>query len=255
VLHQLIRFSSIAPLVREVEPGEVLDVGSGTEGIAGWVSERCRVTAVDLEFDQVVALSGPGKRADEMIVADARALPLSDDAFDVTVALDVLEHIEPVDRARVLDELVRVTRTRVIVAGPTGQLALDADMRLAGGLRARGVTPPLWLVEHERNGFPERDEIVARLERHGAVRTFGNESLRWHDWLFRFEFRRPGFHVSRAASRAVATGLRRRGPLVALSRLALRGVRGPDSPPTYRTIAVLDLRSRSAAPAAGRPRP
>ena len=42
---------------------------------------------------------------------------------------------------------------------------------------------------------------------------------------------------------ALVTGLGRNGPAGALSRAALRPVRGPRRPPAYRTIAVLDLTS------------
>jgi SAM-dependent methyltransferase len=241
MLHQLARFSSIAPLIREVEPRDLLDVGSGSEGVAGWLEPGCHVTALDRSFADGGAMRGPQGTADAQVVGDARELPFPDDAFDVVLALDVLEHIAPADRTRALEEFVRAARRRVIVAGPAGHAALATDCRLAAGLRARGMSPPEWLLEHEANGFPEPEEIERRLGSHGAVRLLGNENLRWHEWLFRFEFRRPGFHLSRVAARVLSRGLVSRGLVRALSRLALRVVRGPDRPPSYRTIAVLDL--------------
>ena len=241
MLHQLARFSAIAPLVEEAGPGELLDVGSGSEGVAGWIGPQWRVTAVDESFDYIGAMSGPAGAPRRAVVADARALPFPDRSFDVVLALDVLEHIPPGDRPRTLAELVRTARRRVIVAGPAGAEAHAADMRLAGRLRARGMTPPGWLLEHEANGLPEREELVEALGGARRVRVLGDSNLRWHEWLYRLESRRPGFHLSRAAALAVVRGLASRGPAQIAARLALRLVKGPARGPFYRTIAVVDI--------------
>jgi hypothetical protein len=250
MLHQLARYAAVAPLIDELGGGELLDVGSGSEGVAGWIGPGWAVTAVDRSFDDIGAMPGPRPAETRTVVGDARRLPFADGAFDVVLALDVLEHIEPADRPRVIDELVRTGRRRVIVACPTGKAAFAVDRRLAEGLRGRGMAPPSWLTEHEENGFPEPDELRGPLEGNGRVRMIGNENVRWHEWLFSFEFRRPGFHVSRLVSRALARGLAS-GRLARFpSRIALRAIQGPARPPSYRTIAVLDLGAAPAQPTA-----
>jgi hypothetical protein len=75
----------------------------------------------------------------------------------------------------------------------------------------------------------------------GRIRVLANENVRWHELLFRFEARRPGFHLSRAAARILAAGLGSRGLARTLSRIAVRAAQGPDRPPSYRTIVVVDL--------------
>ena len=246
MLHQLARFSAIAPLIDELGGGEVLDVGSGSEGVAGWIGARWSVTAVDCSFEYIGAMHGPYPGESRKVVGDAGALPFHDRAFDVVLGLDVLEHVDPAHRRRAVGEMVRVARRRVIVACPTGDAALAADRRLAASLSARGMPPPSWLAEHEHNGFPERGELREYLAGRGALRLIDDENIRWHEWLFGLEFRRPGFHASRATARALAAGLGSRGPMRALSRLAVRAIQGPDRPPCYRTIAVLDLPPRAA---------
>ena len=241
MLHQIVRFSSVVPLIEELGPTEVLDVGSGSAGVAGWLRPAWRVTAVDRSFDQAVAPPAPYREGARLVPGDARKLPFEDGAFDVAVALDVLEHIPPADRDRVIAELVRVARRRVIVAGPAGPAAQASDNRLADGLRARGLDPPGWLAEHERHGLPAPGDVTDRLRPHGRLRVSGDENLRWHGWLMRFEARRPGFHASRAAAGLIAAGLAAGGPRGALSRASLRAVRGPGRGPHYRTVAVLDL--------------
>jgi SAM-dependent methyltransferase len=242
MLHQLARFTAIAPLIDELGGGRALDVGSGSEGVASWLRGDWAVTAVDRSFAPIGAMRGP--RADRpvhTVVGDARELPFADGEFDVVLALDVMEHIEPAARGRALSELVRTARRRVIVAGPAGDAALAADAGLAEGLRRRGLTPPGWLTEHEANGFPAPGDLREQLAGHGRLRLLGNENLRWHEWLFRFEFRRPGRWASQRLSRAIAAGLARGGPIGAAARALARAAEGPSRPPHYRTIAVLDL--------------
>lgn len=242
MLHQVARFSTVAPLIEHLgDGGTLLDVGSGSEGVAGWIGPGWTVTAVDRSFENIGALPGPRPARTLKVVGDACNLPFGDREFDVVVALDVLEHVMPKNRRKAIDEMVRVARRRVIVACPTGRAALAADGRLAEGLKTRGVPPPSWLAEHEENGFPDREELRAQLESHGELRLIGNENIRWHEWLFSFEFRRPGSHASRRASRAIVAGLRSSAPASLLSRIALRVARGPNRAPCYRTIAVLDL--------------
>jgi SAM-dependent methyltransferase len=241
MLHQLARFSSVVPLIQEVGPGEVLDVGSGSEGVAGWLGPDWRVTAVDLSFADAGAMAGPHDASSRRVVGDVRDLPFEDDTFDVVLALDVLEHIAPDQRAAAIDQLVRTARRRVVVACPTGAAAFAADGRLAGSLRARGMHPPDWLAEHEAHGFPEQEELRNWLAGRGQLRLLGNENVRWHEFVFRFEARRPGFHLSRTTARLLAAGLGSRGLMRTLSRSAVRALQGPDRPPSYRTIAVLDL--------------
>jgi SAM-dependent methyltransferase len=241
MLHQVARFASVVPLIEAAGPGEVLDVGSGSEGVAGWLGPEWRVTALDRSFAVAGAMRGPSGGAARTVVGDARKLPFADDSFDVVLALDVLEHIRPADRGRALSELVRTARRRLIVACPTGPAALAADRRLAGRLRARGMDPPDWLLEHEANGFPQRDDLLRWLGGRGQIQVIANENIRWHTLLFSFESRRPGFHLSRTVARMLAGGLASRGLARTLSRLGVRAVQGPDRPPRYRTVVVLDL--------------
>jgi hypothetical protein len=241
VLHQVVRFRSIAPLIDELGGGELLDVGSGSQGVAGWIGPGWSVTAVDRSFEDIGAMRGPRDARARTVEGDARELPFGDRSYDAVLALDVLEHIEPEDRGRVLGELVRTARRRVIVAGPCGAAAFRADMRLAAGLRRRGLPRPSWLEEHERNGFPSAGDLRAGLAPFGELRISGGENVRWHGLLFTFEFRRPGAALSRAASRWIAAGLGSGSGAALPARAAARLVEGPRRAPYYRTIAVLDL--------------
>jgi SAM-dependent methyltransferase len=122
----------------------VLDVGTGAADIPLALVEAhgpwrsIHVTAVDSR-DEVLAAARriAPEIADShemtLAVADGRALPFADGAFDVAHASLVLHHLEPPDAARFLAELRRVAHLGVVIN----------DL-------SRGVIPWLgaWLVLH-----------------------------------------------------------------------------------------------------------
>ena len=59
MLNQLARFEPVLELIREAGPGRVLDVGSGTAGVARWLEDPWPVTSVDSSFDDYGAIRGP----------------------------------------------------------------------------------------------------------------------------------------------------------------------------------------------------
>lgn len=80
-----------------------------------------RVTAVDLAPGTVRLLAGVAARLDRTVATvagDALAMPLADSSADTVLAVHLLEHLPPAAAPRVLAEMVRVARRRVVVAVP-----------------------------------------------------------------------------------------------------------------------------------------
>jgi SAM-dependent methyltransferase len=106
---------------------ELLDVGTGGADIpvallAEWRSHgrRLAVTAIDERAEVLAAarLANPGIETVEglrMEVADGRALPYEDRAFDVAHVSLVVHHLEPADAVRLLSEMARVSRRGIVV--------------------------------------------------------------------------------------------------------------------------------------------
>jgi len=106
-------------LGRIVEPGmRVLDVGC-SDGRGSDVLSRASAYGEDIYRPALHAARISNDRA-PVTQADVRDLPFATGAFDVVVALDVVEHFEKPDALRVLDEMERVSRSLVVVVTPRG---------------------------------------------------------------------------------------------------------------------------------------
>jgi SAM-dependent methyltransferase len=115
-----------------VNPGDVaLDVGCGTgralPALAGAVGPTGSVLGFDFTPDMLVAARENGR--DEhasLVLADARRLPVADDAADVIFAAGLVHHLP--DPVAGLSELARVTRPggTLAIFHPTGRAELAA---------------------------------------------------------------------------------------------------------------------------------
>lgn len=119
------------------------------------------------------------------LVASAADLPLEDQSFDVVLALDVLEHIPPEIRTKVISESLRVARKLVIFGFPSGAAAHKADEDLKNVYLRKGVPVPDWLEEHMLADFPDAELFAGHSG--WTVRQFSNESIRFHSWMMRLE--------------------------------------------------------------------
>ncbi len=243
-VNHLVRFEPVLELIADtgLGGGTLLDVGSGSQGIARLLQTGWRSTACDADFEDYGATARPAASTAERVLGDVRVLPFADRSFDVVIAVDLLEHVPSGDRARAISEICRVARIRAVIACPAGERALAGDRELATRLQARGRAVPPWLLEHLENGFPDAEELAAAAGRFGAVRVFGNESVAAHVRLVAAELSPVGAVVLRLACRPLEYLLasRRRGGRRLAARV-LRRMRGCDQPPNYRAVVVVDI--------------
>ncbi len=117
----------IAPFL---EPGmELLDLGSGTGRISRWLARRAgiRPTLADVtEFHNRVP------DLPFMPLEDPLRVPADDGAFDAVMMLFVLHHVPRwEDQDRLVAEVARVARRRVIVLEDTPTSAVDRAFNVA----------------------------------------------------------------------------------------------------------------------------
>lgn len=112
--------SSVAAVVLLLDAGSsVLDVGTGSADFAHRLRRRTMAPIVLADVNPevlAVARSNVAGMDDvTLLEADARALPLHDDAVGVAHSSLLLHHLEPPDAVRALTEMRRVARHGVVV--------------------------------------------------------------------------------------------------------------------------------------------
>ena len=196
--------------------GSLLEIGSGPRGIGTF--RKVPFTGCDIDFpDTPMWPMTP-------VIASGAELPFEDRSFDAIVASDVLEHVPPELRGRVIAEALRVGRRVVIFGFPCGAEAHKADEELRQLYISRHMEVPGWLQEHMLASFPTPAPFQNLPG--WTVAQFGNENISFHSWMMRQEFSGAFIRMSGVARR-VAPWL-----LETLLRRA-------DRPPFYRQMFVM----------------
>jgi SAM-dependent methyltransferase len=173
-------------------PASILDVGGGPGAYARpLLAAGHRVRLVDL-VPAHVEQARAGQPPVDAVLGDARDLPEPDEAYDATLLLGPLYHLqERDDRLRALREAVRVTRPGgVVVAAAISRFAGPVDFAITGRLTpaiveesrqilADGINNPGTGFTHAY--FHRVDELVAECREAGltAVRVHGLEGPAW----------------------------------------------------------------------------
>jgi len=118
--------------ILSANPRDVVDLGCGAGILIDCLHEHGIETTVGL--DSVPAAASAYLDADkgEILRGDVCQLPLESNSFDVAVAMDVLEHLDTIERA--VDEIQRILRPSglLIVSGPTESRLYKAGRIVAG---------------------------------------------------------------------------------------------------------------------------
>ena len=96
-----------------VPPGPVLDVATGSADLCEYLPNDCVGLDRHAETLAVAAEWAPDV---PLIRGDALTLPFGDDAFDTCTCGMFLHHLDPPQRRRVIDEMLRVAQRRVVIA-------------------------------------------------------------------------------------------------------------------------------------------
>jgi len=129
------------------------------------------------------------------ILFDGIKLLLKDNAFEVVVSLDTLEHIKRNNRKDFIKELLRVAEKKVILAAPLGtKKHIAFEKNLIKKLKAEKKEIPSYLREHVVNGLPNLEEIKDLVSGEYSWKIYFSGNLDFTDKFFRlhlFETRNP----------------------------------------------------------------
>lgn len=132
----------------EHPPAAVLEVGCGEGEIVRRLHRRgaATVTGLDLpdaglraDWATVAADPTPTPTRPDFLHADAQRPPFADDTFDLTVSVEVLEHVT--DPALTLLHMARVTRRDLILSVPREPIFRGGNLATGRHVRALGNTP------------------------------------------------------------------------------------------------------------------
>jgi len=167
------RFWRYKPVIRFLEtlPGpDVLEIGNDGEGITRMWPHP--VVGLDIRPN--------GRFASvSQVLGTAAAMPFRDRAFDVVLAMDVLEHIPPPLRGGAVREMLRVTRGRLFLAFPTGRLAALYERDVNEFYKRQFGNDNPWLIEHIRNGLPD---LAGVLQLFDGRKVTVSQNVNLHVW-------------------------------------------------------------------------
>lgn len=119
-------------------------------------------------YDGALAFFLPGTNIDVIDPATTGGsvleIPSADASYDAVVAVDLLEHVDPKGRSKVLSELARVSRNHVILNYPC------RDSREAQLLVLK-LTNNSLIREHVEWELPDSEWVMDELKRHGYSGT------------------------------------------------------------------------------------
>jgi ubiquinone/menaquinone biosynthesis C-methylase UbiE len=127
-------FDRLDQLLPAATPARILEVGTGEGEVARRVTARYPGVPV-------VALDLPDHELGANVFGDAHRLPFPDGAFDLVLAIEVLEHLP--DPATALGELARVARpgATAVVSVPSEPLWRALNLARLRYITALGNTP------------------------------------------------------------------------------------------------------------------
>jgi SAM-dependent methyltransferase len=155
------RVPAVAAVV-DAQPRRILEVGCGWGELAQWLERQtgAKMVATDLS-PRMVELAR--ERGVDARVADVRALPFEDGAFDVAVAAWMLYHVQELDAA--VEELARVLDADgTLVALTNSAFHLQELRELVGS----GPSPSTFTSENGEEILARRFLSVRRIDRDGT---------------------------------------------------------------------------------------
>lgn len=170
--------------IRSDAPMRVLDVGGSPGTLRHF-----------LDSDQTVIVDLDAMGSD--VCANGLALPFDDDTFDAVVSSDTLEHVPPDMRQGFLGELMRVSKSWLVIGAPFDDpQVVQAEEVMETLMLARYGEVHHCLQEHRSHGLPSLDDTLTLL------RASGYETLVLHNgylynwlvglsvfWLLQWRFR------------------------------------------------------------------
>jgi ubiquinone/menaquinone biosynthesis C-methylase UbiE len=153
-----IRYNNISKELFREPSNIILDVGPGSEGISAYYNKQ-KFILLDINQYSFEKIREGG------VLADGNHLPFKNNAFKTVSCLDTLEHIPKKDRPKIVSELKRVTREKLVLStvleSKDGEFqGKTYDEKFLEAFQSRFGFKEENTWEHIKNGHPTKDEIT-----------------------------------------------------------------------------------------------
>ncbi|MBI4321367.1 MAG: class I SAM-dependent methyltransferase [Chloroflexi bacterium] len=183
------RYSVVAKLASEIGKSKgrklkVLDVGGCAFALDG--IRRFLPISEFLADAFVVVLDTQDCQFPNYVVGTGATAPFADGSFDLVVASDVLEHVEPDERGGFVEELSRVSDDFLVISSPFRQDAtLLAEQILWDYITSALSVQHVQLREHLDLGLPDKEQMASLFTDKGyAFVEFPSGNVyRWLDMM------------------------------------------------------------------------
>jgi len=150
------------PVISEITKANLLDskileIGSGSLGITPYL--RKEIEGIDIDF------SGPQTKLIKKNKGNADNLPFKKNTYDVTISVDVIEHLAKERREMTIYEQLRVTSKLAVIVVPTGEYSQEQDKILHDYYIKIFSDKNQFLDEHIKFGLPSTDEILVWIDK------------------------------------------------------------------------------------------
>ena len=164
---QKIRFDLIMDQIVNEEGINILEVGCGIGLLSEAISNRgFKVVASEIDFNDAIATRDRGLT---VVCADGTALPFRGRQFDFVISSDVLEHVPPAKREKLISELLRALK-------PKGKLIMTVFLHNTFAFKLFGVLHllfsrvlPPWYLEHLAIPLPKHNYIAGCLRKNARI--------------------------------------------------------------------------------------
>ncbi|MBI3342486.1 class I SAM-dependent methyltransferase [Candidatus Curtissbacteria bacterium] len=170
----------------------ILDVGGQLNALA----QFC-------DSPNIVVANLKGSEETSDVTIKGKKLPFPKDKFDVVCSIDVLEHIPKSNRKSFIDDLIRVSKNRVILSFPIGTTEhINYENKMHKWLKNKDFNIE-YLKEHIKLGLPQKSELEKILKGRN-YKIFYSGDIKINEWLFKLfifdpkvKFVRKGVYFSK----------------------------------------------------------
>jgi len=118
------------------------------------------------------------------VIGDGKNLPFFDNTFDGVTCIATLQYVPKKLRKKFVHELIRVTKTCVIISVPVDSFQLnEAEKRCNNFYYRIYKKENKWLEKHIKNGLPTMEELKSILQGYDVTTYFNGYLKRWEKML------------------------------------------------------------------------